>query len=141
MRNNNGETSVNGYNPGLFRFYQCSPVPAGFVIDGSAKLRKRQFGNKTGGKSPLFSPPLPPFSRITSSYFRVPFTYASSLLSESQEQATIAAVSMSCKVNFCRARSALQISMSLCLASPKWLTFSLLLAPAVRVPKTSGTRW
>ena len=116
------------------------PVPAGSEIDGAAKLRKREYENKTGGKSPLFFPSTAPFSRITRSYLRVPFTYASSLVSERQEQVTVAAVSMSCKVNFYRARSALQISMSLCLASPKWLAFSLLPAPAVRVPRTTGTR-
>ena len=48
-------------------------------IVGSAELRKREHENKTGGN----------FSLITRSYFRVSFTYASSLLSESLEQAKL----------------------------------------------------
>ena len=45
----------------------------------SAELRKRERENKTEGN----------FSLITRSYFRLPFTYASSLLFASPEQAKL----------------------------------------------------
>lgn len=112
-----------------------------WLRDGRGReIEKARIRKENGRKVSSFFPSTALFSRITRSYLRVPFTYASSLVSESQEQVTVAAVSMSCKVNFYRARSALQISMSLFLASPKWLAFSLLPAPAVRVPRTTGTR-
>ena len=46
-------------------------------IVGSAELGKHEHENKTGGN----------FSQIMRSYFRLPFTDASCLLSESLEQA------------------------------------------------------
>ena len=48
-------------------------------IVGSAELRKREHENKTGGN----------FSLITRLYFRLPFIYASCLVSESLEQAKL----------------------------------------------------
>lgn len=62
MRHNNGETSVNGYNRALFRFYQCSLFQQEIAeIDGSAaKLRKR----------PLFPNYALIFSRVFHYYLR-----------------------------------------------------------------------
>ena len=61
---------------------------------GSAKLRKREHEYKTGGnwgeegRRTSFFPPPPPFPRSCSHIFLyLSFTYASSLLSESLEQA------------------------------------------------------
>ena len=63
------------------------PVP-GYEIVGSAKLRKRDLEIK---QEEIF-PATAPFSQIMCSCFRVPLTYASSLLSESLEHATQADV-------------------------------------------------
>ena len=66
---------------------------------GSAKLRKRKHEYKTGGnwgeegRRTSFFPPPPPFPRSRAYIFAcLSFTYASSLLSESLEQAIVLVV-------------------------------------------------
>ena len=61
----------------------------GSEIVGSVKLRKHEHKNKAGGNRggelSLF-PATAPIFQITRSYFCVPFTYASSILSDSLKQ-------------------------------------------------------
>ena len=54
---------------------------------GTAKLRKLEHENKTGEKWEQGDRHLAPFSQITRLCFHVPFTFVSSSLSDSLEQA------------------------------------------------------
>ena len=77
-------------SPALKTHWICQyyPVPGSEIVgfvDINWKIIEHE--NRTGWNS--LSPATVPFSQITRSYFRVPFTYASSLPSENLQQANI----------------------------------------------------